>query len=489
MEMPALQNTPVPATERCPIGKIVAKEAYYLREIGDEDADRLPRECFPEQLPKELKQVFKEVLENGKGWIRPGTYVGIVPFRCGICNAAHVVAIYPKGAPSHTEPNEKELLNALGRFLDLLLFASDFDEKEEIPQDAGWRAISHGERFVAMLGVVFTLRLHELCRKDFRLYYRAEKDELKSRIRGRPDLVRHAINVIRGRGTYVPCRWEEFTPDHLDNRILNSARLYLLGLGSYRPGKFLVKAFRQLREVDSYFADVEEGSISPVDFRMTKLGRISSYYRITLQCAEWVLCGARALKTDQPMRPFVFDTASLFEKFAKRIIDETAASRNGWRSDHNPSALLMKSPVERRCVPDGLIKDTPIGKIVFDAKYKRVLEMAEDPNAISIEDLGVKMSPSDLYQMYYYMRSLDARLGVFFIPVWKETSKPEPVLIWPKSHPALYGKSPIGLRENEDHQVLFMGLNLLCHPRDVLNEAKEKLAHLVEQYQPLLKAS
>src|SRR5262249_31106271 len=148
-------------------------------------------------------------------YARAAGVVGLVSVSCALCHTDHVVAIYPKGAPSPLDGDGRAEWASLNRFLDLVLVSRGYDPRERPAAELG--AARGPARFLVLFALGFTRALDELCRRDFRLYYRREEAE-RAAVRGRVDLVRHSLNVFRGRGTRIPCRWEEFTTDHLDNR-------------------------------------------------------------------------------------------------------------------------------------------------------------------------------------------------------------------------------------------------------------------------------
>jgi 5-methylcytosine-specific restriction endonuclease McrBC regulatory subunit McrC len=102
------------------------------------------------------------------------------------------------------------------RFLDLALL-------EPPQQTRPGLTARRGPHHCVILARHYTEVLRQLCRRDFRRHYRQEEGELAAKIRGRLYVAGQLRNRLRGRVHRAPCRWEEFTADNWDNRILLGA--------------------------------------------------------------------------------------------------------------------------------------------------------------------------------------------------------------------------------------------------------------------------
>ena len=145
---------------------------------------------------------------DGKPGVRAAGYVGVLPF--SVEETSHLLLIAPKGC------RENESLG-LRRFLELVVLGDGGTPPEE---PAGWEGRTGSHRFLLFLAHHYANLLGELCRGYFRSYYRAEEDELRGFVRGRLNLPRYARLAVQGKPHILPCRWDEFTVDNWDNRIL-----------------------------------------------------------------------------------------------------------------------------------------------------------------------------------------------------------------------------------------------------------------------------
>ena len=107
----------------------------------------------------------------------------------------------------------------------------------------------------------------ELCRRDFRSYYRAEEDELRGFVRGRLNLPRYARLAVQGKPHILPCRWDEFTVDNWDNRILWGAARRLKDVAAALDAHAARLVWEPFRHLLSWFSPVAELPITAADFR------------------------------------------------------------------------------------------------------------------------------------------------------------------------------------------------------------------------------
>ena len=97
------------------------------------------------------------------------------------------------------------------------------DGGEPIDELKGFSGKLGRDAFVAILAGQYGRLLNDLCRRDYRRYFQSIEENLSGRIRGRIHVSGHVRNTLCGRQHRVPCRWEEFTSDNWDNRILLAA--------------------------------------------------------------------------------------------------------------------------------------------------------------------------------------------------------------------------------------------------------------------------
>jgi hypothetical protein len=219
--------------------------------------------------------------EKDKPCIRAAEYVGALPF--SVQGRSHLLLIAPKGC------QQKPDLGLL-RFLELLAF----DEGETLQEEdiIGSEGKLGPHRFLLFLARHYASLLKELCRRDFRSYYRAEEDELRGFIRGRLHLTGYARLAVQGKRHILPCRWDEFTVDNWDNRILWAAARRLKNLAAALDPHAARLVWEPFQHLLSWFGPVAEMPITAADFHRSRLGRTSRYYRRALVWARLLLQGS-----------------------------------------------------------------------------------------------------------------------------------------------------------------------------------------------------
>ena len=120
-------------------------------------------------------------------------YVGVLPFLVG--GKSNLLLIAPKGCQQDADLG-------LLRFLELIAF----EDGKDLPKDTGgWAGQLGPNKFLLFLAGHYAALLGELCRRDFRYYYRAEEGELRGFIRGRLRASTYARLTVRGRHHILPC--------------------------------------------------------------------------------------------------------------------------------------------------------------------------------------------------------------------------------------------------------------------------------------------
>lgn len=216
-------------------------------------------------------------------------------------------------------------------------------------------------------------------------------DDALPLVRGR---WRVADQIARRPGMPLPVevRFDEFSPDIAENRILRTAVRRI-----QRLPRIPVGARRRLGHLDGRLDGVSiltPGTPVP----QWSPGRLNLRYHAALRLAE-ALLAARAPQIDAgatPLTSFVVDMAKVFEDFVTVALREALTAHPGQTSGQYSTRLD----------PDGLIpmrpdivhvqRGQPVA--VFDAKYKLEGSSGRYPNA-------------DAYQMLAYCTALDLREG------------------------------------------------------------------------------
>lgn len=141
-------------------------EEILLREYCGELA------CGAQVSLFEEREHFRDYL--ARGWltlsfddetpcVRASHFVGLMPYHCA--EGSRLVLVAPKGC---RENQEQGLLH----FLELLAICNG---QSAPPLPAGYQGVRGAAKFLVFLAFYYAHLLRELCRRDFRLYYRAEE--------------------------------------------------------------------------------------------------------------------------------------------------------------------------------------------------------------------------------------------------------------------------------------------------------------------------
>jgi len=396
--------------------------------------------------------------DDGNPCIRAADQVGVLPFH--VDGKSHLLLIAPKGC--QTEWN-----SGLLRFLELLFFD---DRENSLDVECGWAGKRGSDQFLLFLAYHYASLLKELCQRDFRSYYRTEEDDLRGHKRGRLHHAGYARRVVHGKPHILPCRWDEFTVDNWDNRILWAAARRLKDVAASVDSYAAQEVWKPFRPLLSWFSPVAEVSVTALDFHRSHLGRMSAYYRRALTWARLLIQGSNLPGAGGQAPPLVLDAPVAFEKFVEVII--RSALPNGWNAAFQAERQFIIRQTHRlnqTRKPDILLSGPETRIAVGDTKYKDVLERLtteqREPRNIS-EVLEVGLKSADWNQLYVYMRLTGASFGFFVVPFWNPNAEP---FEW-------IDDFQFAVRPCDDAvQVAVLGINLLRPLRDVKQKASSKL--------------
>ena len=266
------------------------------------------RQAVQDYLKKPKKWLTRSFYGD-QGCVRATHYVGLLPFSDD--SGTHLLMIAPKGCQQN---NWKD---GLLRFLELVALGNGQPPPKEPP---GFEGQSGAHLFLLFLAHHYAGLLKELCLRDFRSYYRPEEGELRSRIRGRLHLAGYARLSVRGKPHILPCRWDEFTVDNWDNRILWAAARRLKQLAArVFDSEAAAWVWQPFNSLLPWFNAVAELPITVHDLRKSRLGRTSRYYRHALAWAELLIRGSGVPTAGGEAPPLVLDSNKAFEKFAEVV--------------------------------------------------------------------------------------------------------------------------------------------------------------------------
>jgi 5-methylcytosine-specific restriction enzyme subunit McrC len=389
--------------------------------------------------------------------IRGTDFVGLLPF--SVEGQSHLLLVAPKGS------QQNENLGLL-RFLQLLTFVNGGTPPDNLPGFEGKRG---PHLFLLFLAHHYARLLGDLCLRDFRSYYRAEEDDLRCRIRGRLNLSAYARRAVQGKPHILPCRWDEFTVDNWDNRILWAAARRLKVVAAALDPQAARWVWEPFRRLLSWFGPVAETQITTADFHKSRLGRISPYYHRALVWARLLLQGGDLPRAGGQAPPLVFDAPDAFEKFAEAIARYSRPD-GSWhchfQNDCSFPFLTEVGKPDHLRTPDIILWGPGGICAVGETKYKDVLKEAASTELKTAKEVMVHIQPADWNQLYVYMRMKKASSGFFIVPFWNVDGPP---CDWIESFRF------IDRPDNITERIAVLALNLLKPPVIVKYEAAKRL--------------
>ena len=244
------------------------------------------------------------------------------------------------------------------------------------------------------LAFLLTLEVERLLAIGLRQGYREVEEEIPY-IRGRIDF--RALRWGESKPGLVPCRYEDFVLDTVENRILHGT-LELLSSFPLSDG-----CRRRLRSILAAFSRVKLVQPSSLMFHRIALTRMTSYYEPSLTLCQLVLESA-GIEMDAggvSTPGFFFNMADVFEKAIERALREEFGRPNVHHQPQYSDRIRDVGgspaiPVTFR--PDNVIGPKAAPWLIVDAKYKNPL----------IEHHGDRFRNTDLYQAFTYAAALDA---------------------------------------------------------------------------------
>ena len=392
--------------------------------------------------------------KDDKPCVRAADRVGVLPF--SVDGESHLLLIAPKGCQQDSELG-------LLRFLELLAFDDGGTPLEDM---TGLKGQLGPHRFLLFLARHYAKLLKELCRRDFRSHYRAEEGDLRGHIRGRLHLSSYARLAVQGKPHVLPCRWDEFTVDNWDNRILWAAARRLKDVAATLGPRAAQLVWEPFRHLLSWFSPVADVPITASDFHRSRLGRTSRYYRRALVWARLLLQGSDLPGARGQVPPLVLNAPVLFEKFAEAVAD-SALPNAAWHAQFQEEWPFLAGQQSQKHKPDILLLGPDGLCAVGETKYKDVLERAASARLGTTEEAcKVGITSADWNQLYVYMRMKGASSGFFVVPFWNAEGRSSDLLddfqftISPCDGPV---------------RVAVLGLNLLKPLKDVKETASKKL--------------
>ena len=207
--------------------------------------------------------------------------------------------------------------------------------------------------------------LRHLVSRGLKKGYVVREENLQSKIRGRILLQRHLTkNVFAKREDRVFCRFQKFTEDIPENRILKKALSFSVRFINQLPSfkSHLQELTPLLSVISSAFENVSE-DVTIAQVAKVNAGKIFRHYESAIKVAKLILRHFdysidNASETAQSVRPFCIDMPRLYEMYVLSLLrkaygDQIQFQVKGYR----------KTRVD-------YIKKSENEKLIIDAKYK-----------------------------------------------------------------------------------------------------------------------
>ncbi len=219
--------------------------------------------------------------------------------------------------------------------------------------------------------------------------YRPEEERLVA-LRGRIDVA----SQFRQAGVPLPvaCRYDEYTPDILENRYVKAAARLAVRV----PGVKAEDRRRLLQQVAA-LEDVSDAPVRADDLDRLLFTRLNAHYEPALRLARLLLSNLTLVDQhgDRSASSFLVDMNQLFEDFVTQRLRRALRGRLEVRSQ---STVHLGVGRKVRMLPDLVFRQQGTDVLVADIKYK----LTSDARART----------NDYYQLLAYTTALDLREGV-----------------------------------------------------------------------------
>ena len=207
--------------------------------------------------------------------------------------------------------------------------------------------------------------LRHLVSRGLKKGYVVREENLQSKIRGRILLQRHLTkNVFAKREDRVFCRFQEFTEDIPENRILKKALSFSIRFINQLPSfkSHLQELTPHLSMIGSAFENVSE-DVTIAQVAKVNAGKIFRHYESAIKVAKLILRHFdysidNASETAQSVRPFCIDMPRLYEMYVLSLL----------RKAYGDQIKFQVKGAHKTQVD--YIKKSENEKLIIDAKYK-----------------------------------------------------------------------------------------------------------------------
>ncbi len=224
--------------------------------------------------------------------------------------------------------------------------------------------------------------------------YRVEEEALHT-VRGR---IRFDEQMQRRFGIPLPVevRYDDFTDDILENRLVKAAAYRLINMRLRSP-----KARVGMGWIAGMLDNVSLREFPPKDVPEVRFDRLNDHYRRVVELSRLILRHSAFQSSRGTVRAsgFLVDMNVLFQEFVTVALrDALGVSENTFRSDKKIPRVTLDQAGSIKLEPDFSWWESGKCKFVGDAKYKDIAERA--------------VPESDIYQMLAYVTALNLRGGM-----------------------------------------------------------------------------
>ena len=253
-----------------------------------------------------------------------------------------------------------------------------------------------------LIALAFLKELHDLVQRQLRRGFVQREADLRARVRGQIDINRYITrSLTRGHAEIIPCRFQEFQTDTLENRILRAGLTAARRLLDGATG--LGTAWQiWARQADQALAGASITRVTHRDLHQARRTGAYRHYARPLDLAKAVLTRAgfdpnTPLNTNKArIIPFRLLTYELLERYVEHQL-RACAGWSVWAGYHDRN-LGEKFKIR----PDFIITNGD-QKIIVDAKYK---DMAAQSSGAPDSDTSFR---SDVYQLMAYSRHQEVK--------------------------------------------------------------------------------
>ena len=238
----------------------------------------------------------------------------------------------------------------------------------------------HLNQLTPLLVLHFVSLLDRLVKRGLKKNYIIREENLKSKVKGRIMLSKHLQkNEFPKRSDRMFCRFQEYTDDIPENRLLKRALLFcenvINGYESLKKQKDYSEILLIVNRLKSKFSLISD-DIQPSQVRELSGNKLFKEYKDAIRVAKMLLrrfdysiSNASVERNTTP--PFWIDMARLYEMWVWKKLTDNSLHK----------VLFQESGFYGRQVADFVVRDE---KLILDAKYK--LNYAND-NFVNINDI------------------------------------------------------------------------------------------------------